>query len=556
MTPRSILSPHCVDARYAPSRLPHFAGNPLIEALPPALEPDEVLSTFSATPPFDEAQRAWTISERIQMLKTLSTFMVPLERHLALAAELDSLVRNGLVSKRPGTPEFVQKLQRVYESSMTASGRACIDAGDDELQQALLLMGVSGMGKTRFLKRWAASMPKVIYHPTLNLYQIPVLHLEMPSNGMSVAGLCNGILRAVDKLVPGCNYLENLALKGKPSVETLLQRVAGVLYRHCVGLLIGDEIQNLTNAGKAKQTVMTELVSMSNLLSVPIVFIGTNKAASLFGLDFRQTRRVCGLGGDHWDRLHEGHFCTDDEGEKGEWQGLLEVLWRFQWTRNPVPLTAELSSTLYWCSQGVIDSAIKVFAAAQARAMLDGTEVLTSELLLDVYQREFALMHPMMEALRSGDEKALAAFDDIRPLQMTDLLDKMKRRGVAATSAAFKVTPDLPSFAPQVAMALIAMGLPEEESEATAQEVCAEGKARTLVQATEQALAKLKPRARVAPSKSKSTKRATPEPADYVDRPNDYRYAMQLAKSAGTSVLERLRELGAVRPVGELFALA
>lgn len=48
-------------------------------------------------------------------------------------------------------------------------------------------MGLSGMGKTRFLKRWAAQYPSVIYHQETHVYQIPVLHIELPANGESVS---------------------------------------------------------------------------------------------------------------------------------------------------------------------------------------------------------------------------------------------------------------------------------------------------------------------------------------------------------------------------------
>lgn len=553
MTVRSKLSPLCVDAVYKPSRLPHYAGNPLIEALPAALEPDEVLQLLSVSPPFQAEQRAWTTAERIQMLKTLAGFLTPLVRHLPLFARLDSLLRSGLVGRQPGTPEYAQRQQRIYEGRQNGQWADWATDELDELQEAMLLMGVSGMGKSRLLKLWARTLPRVIYHPEFNTYQIPVLHLEMPSNGASVAGLCNGIFRAVDKLVPGCNYLENYALKGKPSVETLIQRAAGVLNRHCVGIVIGDEIQNLVNAGKAKQVVMTELVSLSNVLNLPLVFLGTNKAASLFGLDFRESRRVSGFGGEHWDRLDEGTFCVNSEETTSEWQGFVSVLWQYQWTRQPVELTAKLSSLLYWCSQGVIDTAIKLFVAAQARAMLDGTETVTVELLQDVYDREFQLLHPMMDALRSDDYEALAKFDDIRPISMNSLLDSMNRRGTAATSQAYAMKPTTEGFVAQVATALMAAGFQATESVAAADEVGKEGKARNLLHAIELATAKLKPPKRTSGSKSSKGKQVAEEVVDYSERPQDYRYAMQLAKEAGTPVLEQLRAQGAVRPVAELL---
>lgn len=554
MTPRKLLSPTCVEAKYVASRLPHFQGNPLIEALPLALEPDEVFTRLSSAPKFDEAQRDWSMSERLQMLKTLSNFMVPLTRHMALATELDSLLRNGYVGRRPDTPEFVQRLQALYESRMGGDALNSLDEEDSGMQQALLLMGLSGMGKTKFVRRWTSSLPQVIYHPALHIYQIPVLHIELPSNGESVAGLCNGIFSAVDKLVPGNNYLEHYALRGRPSVETLIQRAASVLHRHCVGMLIGDEVQNLTNAGKNKQTVMTELVSLSNVLSLPVVFIGTNKAAGLFGLDFRQSRRVSGMGTEHWDRLHQGTHSEDGR-FVSEWREFLKVLWQFQWTKQYAPMTEQLADTMYWCCQGVIDTCIKLFAAAQARAMLDGTELLTPELLRDVYHKDFALMHPMLDALRSNDAIALSSYSDIRPIPMTTLLESMQRRAASLTSAAYTVKPSAPDFVSQVAAAVTATGFDAADAIAAADEVSKEGKAKNLLEATEQATGKLKQRRPVSTGKSKSMKEGSPVEPDYSSRPGDLRHAIQLAKQEGTTVLEKLKQLNIVRPLEDVLRI-
>lgn len=243
MSVRAQLNPSCVDAVYKSSRMPQYSGNPLIEALPAALEPDEALAAFSTAPAYSPEQCEWKVSERVQMLKTLSAFMVPLERHIALASELDAMLRNGYVGRAPATPEYAERRQAIYAEKMNGASFDEDEYFTPGHQLSLLLMGLSGMGKTRFIKRWAAQYPSVIYHKETHVYQIPVLHIELPANGESVTGLCNAIFRAIDKLIPGSNYVEQYAIRGRPTVEMLILRVETVLHLHCVGMLICDEVQ-------------------------------------------------------------------------------------------------------------------------------------------------------------------------------------------------------------------------------------------------------------------------------------------------------------------------
>jgi hypothetical protein len=553
---REVLSPHCVDAKYIPSHLPQFRGNPLVEALPQPLEPDEALQAFSVMPEYQLEQREWSTADRLQMLKTLSNFLVPLERHVALACELDSLLRNGYVGRAPATPEFVQRLRALYDArqSGTEPPHASRDS-PETMQLALLLIGVSGMGKTRFVKRWASRLPKVIYHPELHIYQIPVLHIELPSDGMSVTGLCLSILNGVDKLVPGANYMERFALTGRPTVAKLIPIVERILHIHCVGLLICDEVQNLTNRGKREDTVMTELVTMSNTLNLPLLFIGTNKAEHLFGLDFRKTRRVCGFGGAHWDRLEEA-VVLEDGRVISEWREFVEVLWQHQWLRELTPLTEEMLGALYFCSQGVIDTTIKLFAAMQARAMLDGTERLSKELLADVYAQDFKLMHPMLDALRSGDPGRLAMYSDIRPLSLDAVLDSLTVRARSATSTAYTMKPSAPGFIARVATALTATGFGPTEAVDAAQAVAAAGTARNLLEATEQAVGRLKPHPK---SKSSGSKKSTATGKDAAEpeytRPGDLRGVLQQARNAGITAADYMRRTGGVRSVDEVLGI-
>lgn len=549
------VSPCSVVARYTPQRVPKFRGNPLIEALPPTLTDEQLYEALSQCPEFELDQRTWSTEDRIHLLQDLSSFVVPLTRHVELARTLDSMLRAGYVGRAPRTPENASRLQGIYE--MKSKGDASAERMLQSASQiSALLMGISGMGKTTMVRHLLSLCPQVIYHPDFNIYQVTHLHVEMPSDGSSVKGLAEGILAQLDQIVPGANHFQNLALNGRPGADSLIKRVGRALHMHHVGLLVADETQNLANAHKGKQTVMTELVSMCNTLGIPILFLGTNKCQKVFSLDFRQTRRTSGRGLSHWDRL----MPASEPGDVDEWDDFLQVLWGFQWVRNPVPLDAQFRTQMHHYSQGVIDIAIKLFASVQARAMLDGSEKITPELLADVYNQELRLIHPMLEALRDGDHSRLALYDDIASAGLGQMLDSVQRRVKARRSSAHSLLPKDSAFASSVATALVATGFGEEEALFAAQEVTQDGKIRNLAEGTSKAITKLSAPRRVS-GKKRSKASAEGEEVDselmreLAERPEDYRQAIVSAKERNTTIHEQLVRLGMARPLEELLDL-
>lgn len=399
-------SPEFYRANYIEQRIPQYRGNPLIEALPPSLDDDALLGALFAMPEFSPEQQSWPLHERMQMLAQLANFMIPLPRHLHLAHSLDALIRQGYIGRIPrsaASHRIFGKLHEQYRQKTTYSTNSSVVA-----QLSSSLIGLSGMGKTTTIKRLMSRTPEVIYHPDYGIYQIPYLHIETPYDGASVKGLAHSIFRKVDNLLPEAGYTEQYGITTRLGAETLMNHAARILHMHCVGLLVVDEIQNLENSPKNRQALMTLLVSASNELGVPILFIGTNKARRILSLDFRQARRSIGQSLTYWDRLRKGNQANMDE-----WEDFISILWRFQWTRHPVAESAFLADLLYQYSQGIVDIAIKLFAASQVRAMLDGSETLTGQLIADVAQRELAMVAPMIAALRRDDVATLRAYDDI-----------------------------------------------------------------------------------------------------------------------------------------------
>jgi hypothetical protein len=542
-----MLSSSAVEARYTPQRLEKYRGNQLVEALPSINSVAECLDAIQYLPPFDPEERNLSLVERHQLLGNLVNLMIPLERHAELAMAMDSMLRNGYVGREPETAQRAKRFQAIYEKQK--SGETFRQSATTRTPQiSTSLIGISGMGKTTLVQRFLATYPQVIYHPELHLYQVTHLHVEMPSDGKSMKGLAHGILAELDRLIPGAYYYEEYGNRGKTGADTLMRNVARLMHLHCVGLLVCDEVQNLSNSRKGEDTVMTELVSACNDLGLPILFIGTNKAAQVLTRTFRQTRRSIGCNIANWDRLPE----LVEPDEVNEWEEFLRMLWSYQWTKNPVPFNHAFARTMYFHSQGVIDIAIKLFAAAQGMAMNDGSEQITVEHIDHAFAKYMNLLAPMMEALRANDLAALSHFEDIAPISMDSIVDAAVRKARARTSPLVRTKATDKGFVPALAAGLTAMGMDMEEAIVNAEVVASSGKASNLAEGMQQVLTNTKIPKR--PSKRKNPEQ-TAEIIDFSGRPHDYRRAQQDARLKGTKVIDQLAALGMAPQLNQILDL-
>lgn len=536
---------HVVKARYIQQRIPRYRGNPLIEALPPSVDDSTLGDRLTVLPDFEPEQREWPTHERLQMVAGLSSFLLPMARHLQLAHAFDSVIRSGYAGRRPNTAEHVKIFQNLYEALQSGRAFNVPFAVPTEEQLSSRVVGMSGTGKTTAIRRIFSWYPKVIHHPELNIYQIPYLHIEAPHDGISTKGLAASILRKVDQLVPDTNYYDMHVSRRGNSGELLLNHAARAMHAHYVGVLVVDEIQNLRNAGTSKKTLMAALVTSSNELGVPIVFVGTHRATDLLGLDFSQGRRSAGHGFPAWSTLSS----SGDLETPGEWEDFVSVLVGFQWIGSPVPLTQYLSNALYACCQGIPDIAIKLFACAQWRAMLDGSETFDASTFVSVLESELETVKPMIVAMRTGDAQTLKRYEDIPPVHLGSLLDDTLANYEGARQPGASVRTGEESFVPAVAHVLKQAGIDDDRAVWAAKKVSAAGKVTGIAAGAEAALALTKPRPLAKASKAKG------EPLRIELAPDDYRRALLLAKTDGNTVFSHLTELGAACRLDELLNL-
>lgn len=549
MDPYKQLSPMSIEATYSEQRLPHFRGNKLIEALPLPLTDGQLVKAMTSLPEYGPEQLEWAAYERIQLIKQLSHFSVPLTRHIELARKLDSMIREGYVgcdTSIVAKAIAVQKAAKLRQQP----GLNYQTILRDSPQLSTLLMGLPGMGKTTATRRFLATFPSVIYHPELNLYQIPYLLIELPADGASVKELCLKILTQVDSLVPGATYRATYSKLIHRTAGEMMNAVSYVLEYHMVGLLVTDEVQNLTNAKKGPEILMTELVSMCNCMSVPMLFIGTNKASRFFTDDFRHSRRATGVS---WNTL-ENPFAEDaTEAAKAEWNDFAEILFHYQWVKNTVPFSEHYSRLLYDYSAGVLDIAIKLFSATQTRAILNKSEVISPELMDKTYREEFGILHEMLEALRSSDLEKLALYPDIAPTDLQETLRSIQNRLRSKTSLAFSIKRTDETFFSRVVTSLVASGHDEERSMEVADEVSKMANVRNLRDGVKAATKLLESPPPI--NKVKASKAVSPTEDLIEYEASDYRYAISQASQQGSSIYKQLQSNGTAKPLDETLEL-
>jgi len=231
--------------------------------------------------------------------------------------------------------------------------------------------------------------------------------VECPHDG-SVKSLCTNFFRAVDSAL-GTDYQE-LYVKSRSSAESMLGDIARVSALHSVGVLVIDEIQHLEKSrsgGVAK--MLNFFVTLTNVIKVPVLFIGTPKALELFQPTMRSARRAAQFGSLDWGRFAQ----AANDGSDGEWERFFKRLWKLQWFEHATPLSQEMMDLFWKYTQGIAHIAVALFYLSQARAVVASREVMDRTLVTRVYQEELAMVHPMIAALRSGREATILQYADL-----------------------------------------------------------------------------------------------------------------------------------------------
>jgi hypothetical protein len=406
-----LFSGEITQAIYQVSQLRHYQGNPLIEALPPIWSKEEVAHDLGYYPEYTDADRDLPTHLRLHMLLEAANFFVPLSDHIEIEQRFSRIIRAGYRSRNPTDRNFWQNIDREVQelSSNVIKPKKRLTSKT----WSLAILGISGVGKSTAIEMILSLYPQVILHNhyrgrDFNFTQIVWLKLECPSDG-STRGLCLNFFQAVDDLL-GTNYYQNYTRGGKATKNEMLPRMARVAALHSIGVLVIDEIQDISEAKSGGDVEMSNFfVELMNTIRMPIVLVGTYKAMSILTKEFRKARRSSELGEKIWNRMVQD----------STWDFFLGKLWEYQYVRSQCPMTSELSQMLYEVSQGITDFAVKIYLAAQVRAMVTGTEKITKSIIKSVAADSFPLAQSVLIALKTNNMAQLAKIEDVHlPMEL------------------------------------------------------------------------------------------------------------------------------------------
>ena len=403
-----------VEARYSREGLPtEYIGNPLIEALPGILPHTDVIRALMVKPAFDEGERLFSSETRIHLIGRLFwQFFQPLEQHIRIWDYLSICIRQGYIRRNPLDLTSAERANELYAAAMEGREPA-IPGYHIPNAVGFAIIGVSGVGKSTAVESMLRKYPQVIQHHSykgkpLEMKQIVWLKMDCSHNG-SERGFCLDFLSKVDQLV-GTSYYP--AHQKRATADTLLTLMSRVADSYSLGILLVDEIQHLANSKQDRQKLLNFFVTLENTIGVPVVLLGTPGALPLLQKDFRAARRCCAHGDVFWNPLK-----WEKNIENSEWEMFLKKMWRYQWIREPAAFSYEFVSAMYEETQGIEALAVILFILLQENAIRgagDGhTETITVKDVSETARRHMNIVQPMLDALRSGDQKKIAKYSDI-----------------------------------------------------------------------------------------------------------------------------------------------
>jgi hypothetical protein len=450
--PIEIVRGAQIKAEYLPQEVPLFRNNPLIEALPPTLTPPEVTEYLLQLPPYSEKDLKMSPVARLQITETAREFFVPHGKHLTVYYALTNLILRGYVRRNPVLWGYWKRIQDDIASFQTEIQKHPFP---NSRARGLAIVGIGGTGKSTTVEKILQSLPQVITHVLYKdqdfiMKQLVWLKLDCPRIG-SLRELCVNFFRAVDEILE-TTYEERYAGRSRRTLETLIQGMARVAANHCLGIIVIDEIQDLSEARSGGEiTIVNFLVHLENTIGIPFALVGTPNAIPLLSAQFRQTRRVTEQGYIAWDRMAEVEqevevFDDDDEDEvpianpniseelpppcieggKKEktpqpdpvWKDFLETLWTYRYVKQPRPLKPNIledkcARALYSAGKGIPAIVQTVFVLAQQRAILNETEKITPRLIRETVRDNQKLIEEILGEARMKRPRTIPQVGDL-----------------------------------------------------------------------------------------------------------------------------------------------
>lgn len=342
----------------------------IVENMPPMLSGQELISTLSAFPEYNESIRKEGQAVRLMALSNLYRLYIPSQMSLEIYSKLYLALLRSLQKKEM---QFaVRQKYENYKAIQSQEYRGIIGGSD-----SFTIIGISGIGKSSAIMRAIDLIMenKVIEIDNPYTKIVPCVIVQCPFDS-SVKGLLLEILRKVDEIIDSKYY--QYALKSRATTDMLIGSVSQVALNH-IGLLVVDEIQNVVNSKNGKSLIgaLTQLINNSG---ISICMVGTPESTVFFEQAMQLARRSVGL--QYATMSYDTYF-----------QSFCKVVFGYQFVKQKSEISPVIIEWLYEHSAGVVSVVISLIHDAQEIAILTGQEVLNIDTLKQAYNQRLSLLH-------------------------------------------------------------------------------------------------------------------------------------------------------------------
>ena len=397
-----------IGAEYKEQILEEFKDNPFIEVLPDLIGKEDMIKKLSFKVNIKKEELLLPKQLKLAAINRIYKVFQPLPIHIEVWDMVNLLIRQGYISRNPFNKSYTRYINNTGESIINKNFNIDANKNFRTTVQSGLIIGVSGMGKTTTVQRVLSNIPQVIIHKQYKNTQFPQiqltwLKLEAPANG-SIKALTLQFFHKLDQLL-GTNNVDKYVSKHL-SVDAMLPIMGQVANSVGLGLLIIDELQHLD---KNFKQVMNYFVTLMNSFGVPLLLVGTPSCYDMLQQELRIARRVTGAG---------AVFFNTMKNDK-EFEIFLKGIWRYQFIDKNVRLNKDIIDIFYEKTQGIADLVVKLFVSVQKIVINKGLDNINVDLIKKVWDREYSMVNPMVEAIKSNNRVKKMRFEDIQEINIT-----------------------------------------------------------------------------------------------------------------------------------------
>lgn len=413
----------------APQYFPHpnskYRGNPYIEGLGLPLSTAQFYANCEI--PFqcdldlagvDESLHSYFIRTAIDQLADVYTS--PDEAY-RLYDQIRRMIEAGYTRRNPVGADVRRLLAAIDRDKAEPWKASHVLSLGLSVQYSLLLLGLSGRGKSTMVRQICQQIPQTIEHDRytdlhgheiiVSRVQVTYLYIEIHDRRGQKALLLN-LLESLDAIT-GESYSH--AHRSR-SVNELISVVQKSFIGHGVGLLILDEAQNLAKSAKSEvisnneKTTMKFLEELFNRVGIPLMFVGTLATMKLFESEMTLTRRATKNG------FMQLVSC---ELESSFWHRFIRLICQTRLLKNQTTSEDMLRQHIHYLSAGIPAIATSLVRAALSYLthLKPQDQDLSIAALDHTFNREFKILNPALTALRKGD---YYQFEDLSPMLMLE----------------------------------------------------------------------------------------------------------------------------------------